>query len=94
MTAPLQSAKMKPCCLALSSSILLGTAEAAHKITRRWRALSLDTQTELVAGELETNCDDPLAVVRDKAAAAVRSHGLEPQRFILENVTAGVDPAI
>lgn len=78
-------AKMRPCCLAISSESAFGTGEASHTMTRRWRVLSIENpSTELMAGELVTNMDDPLAVVRDKAASAARSMGFDPQQFILE----------
>ncbi len=81
-------AKMRPCCLAISSESAFGTGEAAHTMTRRWRILAIeDPTTELMAGDLVTNMDDPLAVVREKAASAARSLGFEPQQFILENRT-------
>lgn len=80
-----KTATMQPCCLAVSTNVTLGAVNQPHTATRRWRALCLDNQTELVAGELVTNCDDPLAVIRDKAAAQARARGLEPQRFMLES---------
>ncbi len=77
-------ARMEPCCLAISSELRWGAAEHPQRATRRWRALSLDGRQELIVGDLEINTDDPLGVVREKAAMAVRSRGYEPQQFILE----------
>jgi hypothetical protein len=76
---------MKPCYLALSSDVLLGSGAAAHTTSRRWRILSIDSRTELHAGKLVTNADDPLAIVRDKAQALAREQGYEPQSYILES---------
>jgi len=80
-----RSAKMQPCCMAVSSEVSLGFGNESHLAFRRWRALSLDNQAQLAVGRLVTNADDPLAIVRDKAIATIRKQGYEPQRFILEN---------
>ncbi|OWY71185.1 hypothetical protein B7486_11325 [cyanobacterium TDX16] len=79
-----KTAAVQPCCLAISSDMILGVGAAADMSTRRWRALSIDDRKVLTSGELTTNMDDPLAVVRDKAVSAARSLGFEPQQFILE----------
>lgn len=79
-----KSATMRPCCLAISQDTAFGSGDAAHTMTRRWRALAIDDHHELTSGELTTNMDDPLMVVRDKAMLAVRSLGYEPQQFILD----------
>ena len=77
-------ATMKPCYLALSSDVQVGSGASAHTTSRRWRILSLDRR-ELHVGNLVTNADDPLAVVRDKAKALAFEHGYNPQSFILES---------
>ena len=82
-TAPLKQAKMKPCCLAIGAEAAAGIGEPA--ITRTWRALSLDDQSELAKGEVDAGSDDLLMIIREKAATAARGIGYEPQQFILEN---------
>lgn len=81
-----KSARMQPCCLAISQETAFGAGDAAHTLTRRWRALAIDDHRELTSGELTTNMDDPLMVVRDKAMLAARSLGFDPQQFVLERV--------
>lgn len=79
-----KSARMLPCCLAISQDTAFGTGDASHTLRRRWRALAIDDHHELTSGELVTNMDDPLMVVRDKAMLAARSLGYEPQQFVLD----------
>jgi hypothetical protein len=81
--APLKQARMKPCCLAISAEAAAGIGEPA--MTRQWRALSLDGQTELAKGEVDAGLDDLLMIIREKAATAARGVGYDPQQFILEN---------
>jgi hypothetical protein len=83
--APIFDSKaMKPCCLAISANPALGLGDASNMTTRPFRLLSLEDQSEFFAGDLEINCDDPLAVVRDKAAHTARQHGFDPHRYIME----------
>ena len=76
---------MKPCYLALSSDVQIGANASFGTTNRRWRILSLDNRLELYVGDLVTNADDPLVVVRDKAKALAMEHGYDPQSFILES---------
>lgn len=80
-----QSAKMQPCCMAVSAETVLGSGDQSHTATRRWRALTLDRHDQLAAGEFVTNDGEALAIVRDKATAAAREQGYEPLKFILES---------
>jgi hypothetical protein len=77
-------AAMKPCYLAISTNLTLGLGDAAHTTKRKFRLLSPDDQSEMFSGDLVTNADDPLLIVRDKAALTARQHGFEPQRYIME----------
>lgn len=77
-------ARMKPCCMAVSVNVTLGSGRTAHLAYRRWRALSLDDRAQLAAGEITTNADDALGIVRDKVTSVAHEFGYEPQQFILE----------
>ncbi len=79
------SAKMQPCCMAVSAETMSSSGDRSQTAMRRWRALTLDRHAQLGTGQFATNDGDALAIVRDKAAAAAREQGYEPLKFILES---------
>jgi hypothetical protein len=79
-----KTASMTPCRLALSPDAMPGSRELGRAGMRHWRVLSLADRRELGSGNIEVNCGDSLALVRDKAAGAVRARGFEPLEFVME----------
>lgn len=85
-TAQTQAVR-KPCCLAVSAVPDLSRLDATGDV-RTWKALSLDRRSVLGTGEVRLDGMEPLAVVRDRAAAAARECGFDPTQFILEQPAA------
>lgn len=74
---------MEPCCLSVRTKSL-PTEALGGPVTHEWRAMALYGQSELGFGEIIADSGDSLVILRDKAMAAARARGFEPQRCILE----------